>query len=188
MVAPAPASPLIARDICADGRGAGSRAPAPPVTQARKDYTMAFEDLFVDVEAEDEGEWVEYPKNSAFKVKLRSTNYPPFQKARAAAVARLRKAHRDGEIPSTLLAQATGKLMAEHLIVDMKLPNDRSGKPVKFSREIAVEIMTERKGRLVQDWIAYEAQRIGEREAVDFEEDAGNSARASSGTPPTAKT
>lgn len=143
---------------------------------------MAFEDLFVDVQAEDEGEWVEYPLNPDFKVLLRSVHYPPFRKAQAAAVARLRKAHPDGNIPGDLLAKVTGKNFAEHLIVSMALPKDRAGKAVKFTRDMALEIMTDRKGRKVADWIATEAQRIGEREAVAFEADAGNSETGSAGT------
>ena len=137
---------------------------------------MSFEDDFaVDVQAEDEGQWIEHPDKPGYHVYVRSIHYPPFRRWRDARIQKARRNSMDGTVQADTIDKINSEGIAKFLLLDW----DGFGEP--YSYEKAYERLTERKYRKFRDFVTYAAGAVGDDELLDHEDDKGNSETSSGG-------
>lgn len=118
------------------------------------------------------------------RLKVRSINYKPYQVATSGFYRRNRKVV-DTDEGLTDIQPATGKLMAEHLLVDWDLANSTGplalkdkGKAVKYSKAVAEAVLTANDqfgvGAAYRNAVLNSANRVAEKLLADTNEAAGN--------------
>lgn len=102
---------------------------------------MKITDLMTDESLEENGAWVKITEEFQFKV--RASDYEPFVKLMQKLKKPYQDSLRDGqELPTKLNIQLNVKAMAEHALVDWKGLYDENGKEIKYSKEMAVKMLT----------------------------------------------
>ena len=136
----------------------------------------------IDVEAEEKGTWEPLaPPFDCFEFLLRSLHCDDVQDWIANESAREQKLNRNVELPGKTQAMIFRRAVGEKLIVDWKGLLDDAGKPIAFSRDLARDLMVERKWRHFADAIS---TVVLEKGRLRFEEDAaeGKESASSSST------
>lgn len=123
------------------------------------------------------GEWIDdIPNHPELKLKVRANTYRPYRVAVSALARRSAKLLRSDEGLIDFSA-AAGKPLAEHILVDWDGVTD-SGKPVKYSPKLALELLTADDdfgvGAEFRGAVEWAAERLAERLAESAKEVAGN--------------
>lgn len=124
-----------------------------------------------------EGEWIgDIPEMEGIEFKVRSTNYKPFRVATAGLARRSGKKLNTDEGLSKFTT-ATGKPLAEHILLDWKGVTE-NGKPLKFTKERAVAILTAEDdygiGNKFRRGVEWAGDQVADRIADRAKEAAGN--------------
>lgn len=137
---------------------------------------ISLKSLARNVEAENNGEWLDAPSHPGVRLKVRSLNNPDFRRAKAGYDRRmLRKFGQDVPDPQWQ-DREFGKLVAEHILLDW------DGIDPAYDKALGAEVMADPAYRDLADDVVACARRVGDRELAESEDDAKNSATASSGT------
>jgi flavodoxin len=124
-----------------------------------------------------EGEWIDdIPDMEDIQFRVRSTNYKPFRVATAGLARRSgKKLNTDEGLNSFNIA--SGKPLAEHILLDWKGVTS-GGKPLKFSKEQAVAILTAEDdfgiGAKFRRGVEWAGDQVADRIAGKAKEAAGN--------------
>ena len=124
-----------------------------------------------------EGDWIDdIPDMENVEFKVRSTNYKPFRVATAGLARRSgKKLNTDEGLNKFNIG--TGKPLAEHILLDWKGVTS-GGKPVKFSKEQAIAILTAEDdfgiGAQFRRGVEWAGDQVAERIAERAKEAAGN--------------
>lgn len=133
----------------------------------------------------DEGEWVEeIPQLEGVRLLVRSTHYKPFQVATAGLARRSGKKLRTDE-GAVQFSISAGKTLAEFILLDWDMSKAEGitaitsgGKPLKFSKENAVTLLTADDGLGIgtawRQGVEWAGDRVAERIADRAKEAAGN--------------
>ncbi len=155
-------------------------ATPPPILKDTK-MTIKLSSLKADIVAEREGQWIE-PKDwpglgalPGLAFLVRSTQYPPYLSARAAAQQRLAKKFDDGNVPPEELARADGTLAVEHLLMGWR------GFDIPYAKDAAEQVLTDEAHRTLRDIVFWCATKVGKRD-VEFMETEGKNSGPSSAT------
>lgn len=143
---------------------------------------MKITDLTADLETENEGDWVTWPKYQTVSAKVRSVHNPDYERARAQSMQDLQRFYSGGDVPTDASRVATGKLFIDHILLDIRGLTDDDGNELKLTPELARSIMLDRKYRPIADFVVWAANRVGNRELQQLQADMGNSSNASDGT------
>lgn len=115
-----------------------------------------------DLEKERIGDWVIAADIPGVRWFVRSTNYAAFKIARSAHSAKLARKYGD-DIPDEILAEISGKLAVEHLLLDW------DGLDVPYSKEKAHEILEDEAYRVVRASVYLAAVKVGQGEVEHIE-------------------
>lgn len=124
------------------------------------------------------GEWVsEIPNHPGVRLKVRSRNYKPFNVAHDALLRSFGKRATQAHNSPIYQAKA-GELLAAHILLDWENAVQLGGKPAKYSKDIAVKVLTsvdERgMGQTFRDVVAYAAGIVADNHLGMAEDIAGN--------------
>lgn len=139
--------------------------------------SLSLKSLAADLKAENEGEMItvtsaDFPKlQEPIKLKVRSTNYTPFNTAVQSKRQSIIKQFGDAaDAPADELAIAMGEAMAEHILLGW------DGIDEEFTPALAREILTDPAQRDFRGLVLLAAGRVGQREVKYIEAAAKNSA------------
>lgn len=136
---------------------------------------MSFDDFAVDVDAEDDGQWIEHPSKPGYWVKVRSVQYPEYRRWRDGRIQKARQGALDGSVPMETLDKIQSEGLAKFLLLDW------DGFGEAYSEQAAREYLTQRKYRKFRDFVMAASQAVGDREMLDYGDDEGNSKPSSDG-------
>ena len=123
----------------------------------------------IDLESEEKGTWEPLASPlDGFEFRLRSLHCEDVQDYLADQGAREQKLNRNAELSGKAQAALFRRAVGERIIVDWLGLLDDDGKPIPYSRELAIELMTHRKWRHLSEAISL---IVIERSRVRFEED-----------------
>jgi hypothetical protein len=124
-------------------------AATPPVDPNAADFNKTTElpvsifDVFeTDISAEEEGRWFDGFGAEGIRIKLRRLSSRKAMAVRQRLARRYRSSAKNGVLPQDIQDTILRTTVAEGCFVDWEGINDRSGKPIKFSPEAALELMT----------------------------------------------
>lgn len=133
-----------------------------------------------------DGYWIdEVEDHPGLRLKVRSLNYKPYQVAANAFYRRNRK-QIDADDGFITAMPATGKHIAEHLLLDWDMSNATGptalvsgGKLVEYSTEVALMVLTAKTdphgiGAAYRNAVLWAAGKVAERLAADADAFAGN--------------
>lgn len=137
---------------------------------------MKLSDLELNLAAVDDGAWVDtLPDLEGVRVRVRGTDYKPYQKAlRQALAGQGRKQRLQATMDVEGYDVLTRKLMAEHLVVAWDGIEDEQGLPVAATPALVMQVMTERRFRPLRDGILYAVNLVDSNLVEHREEAAGN--------------
>lgn len=124
------------------------------------------------------GEWVDdIPNHPGVRLKVRSRNYKPFNVAHDGLLRSFGKRATQAHNSQIYQAKA-GELLAQHILLDWENAVQVKGKPAKYSKDIAVKVLTsvdERgMGQTFRDVVAYAAGIVADNHLGMAEDIAGN--------------
>ena len=131
------------------------------------------------------GEWIEdIPALPGVKLKVRSTNFKPYEVGISGLARRMGKKMNTDEGISQF-GIATGKVLAEHILVDWDLSGadedvaiTQDGKPFAYSADNALTVLTANDkhglGKAYRNGVEWAGDRVAERLRVAAKEAAGN--------------
>jgi len=131
--------------------------------------------LKADLVKEADGEWIDIPDLPGVALKVRSVNFPAYKTARDLAVQRLARKHGKKPIPEKEMAEVSGRLFAEHLLLGWR------GFDVDYTPELALEVLTDPAYRELRAHVEWAAAQVGHAE-VEFVEDLAKNSETASGT------
>lgn len=129
---------------------------------------LKLDSLKSDVARENEGDWIDVPDLPGVALKVRSTNYQPYTAGLADSVRKLSQKYGLQPIPAEEDAVETGRLYAQHLLLDWR------GFDVPYSREVALAALTDPAHRELRRHVGWAAQRMTRVEVEYVERVAGN--------------
>lgn len=136
---------------------------------------MKLSQVAVDLDAIDNGIWVDSTEFDGVQYLVRGTEYPPYQKAmrkRMSAEANklVSRRGRNTEINLDSIERNKRDLSIEHCMLDWKGIDDDDGKPVEYTKEMGQKIMSEREyARMARDILS--AIDYVDEEAANVKED-----------------
>ena len=134
-----------------------------------------FDDFSVDVEAEDNGEWIQHPDKPGYHVKVRSIHYPEYRRWLRGRMNKARRNSMDGNIPPDLEDKIICEGIAKFILIDW------DGFGEAYSQDKAQERLADRRYRKFRDFVMMAAQSVGDDELVEQDEDQGNFEKSSGG-------
>ena len=137
---------------------------------------MKLSELQLDVEAVDNGIWVDSSEFDGVSWYVRGTEYPPYQKALRTKMANMQKGRRTklNGVAVDEFNHLTRDLMVEHCLLDWRGIDTDDGEPVSYSRELARAFMSDRKYSLLARDIMDAINTVDNTTADTREEVAGN--------------
>lgn len=126
--------------------------------------------LKADLTREKKGDWVAFPDWPGVEFNVSSIHLPEFTTARSLMYQRLGVIHKNN-IPMEVLTAESGKLLDKHILHDWR------GLDVKYSPQMATEVMTDAAYREVIAAVQWCATEIGKIEVAFTEDDAKNSGK-----------
>lgn len=130
--------------------------------------TIKLGSLKADLKRESDGDWVKVPDLPGVELKVRSTNYAPYQVALQAMIRRFRKRYGTDPVPPEEDGAETGKLYATHLLVDWR------GFDVPYDAGTAMSALSDPAYRELRSHVGWAASQVGRIEAEFVEEAVGN--------------
>lgn len=85
-----------------------------------------------------EGVWKDVYEFPGVSVKVRSSDYADYQRSFTAALRPHRRAINEGHVDPLLLRRLTSECLVKHVIVEWKGVDDDEGKPLVFTKEVAL--------------------------------------------------
>lgn len=136
---------------------------------------MKLSEAAVNLDAIDNGVWVESSEYDGVEYLVRGTEYPPYQKgmrkrmsSEASKLANRRGRHT--EINLDAIEKNKRDLAIEHCMLDWKGIDDDEGNPVEYNKELGQKIMSERAyARMARDIL--DAIDYADEEASKVKED-----------------
>ena len=124
------------------------------------------------------GEWIDdIPNHPGVRLKVRSRNYKPFNVAHDALLRSFGKRATQAHNSPIYQAKA-GELLAQHILLDWENAVQVKGKPAKYSKDIAVKVLTSTDergmGQTFRDVVAYAAGIVADNHLGMAEDIAGN--------------
>lgn len=135
--------------------------------------TIKLASLKADLEAEAQGEWIDYPEWPGVAFNVRSLHYPAYATARDLLIQKLTRQNRGVMPPVEKLAPEIGKLYCKHILFGWR------GLDVEYSPTVALETMSDPAFRKVAEAVEWCAGRVAQRDIEFVEKQAGNSAAPS---------
>lgn len=126
---------------------------------------IKLDSLKADLERENAGDWVDIPELPGVRLKVKSFNSPEYRVSRDLAIQRLFKKYGRVSPAAGVVAEEYGKLYADHILLGWE------GFDVPFSKEKALELLSDPAFRALQQHVEYAAGKLGEIE-LEFVEDA----------------
>lgn len=125
-----------------------------------------------------DGEWIgDIPNHPGVRFKVRSNNYKPFKVAHDRLLRSFGKRAMEA-ISTPEYQKASGALLAEHILLDWENAVKKDGKPAKYDRKLADQILTSTDdrgmGQTFRDAVAYSASVVADRHLGIAEDIAGN--------------
>lgn len=143
-----------------------------------KDSDMAIKlsSIKADLKREHEGDWVEIPDLPGVRLKVRGFSYGPYQIAKNLVEQKwIRKYGKDPVAPD-VQDRDNGKLYVDHILLDWE------GFDEPYTKERAMEILTDPAFRELAGHVRYAGMRVAARDIEFTEEAAKNSGAPSGGT------
>ncbi|AEI71104.1 hypothetical protein [EBPR siphovirus 3] len=139
--------------------------------------TLKLSSIRADLERERAGDWVDSRwqgddgKKTRFRVSAKTK--PSFKIKSDQLFKKLARTYKDGVIPDDVLTPAIGKLLAEELL------HDWEGIDVPYSRETALEYMTDPAYRELVSEVEYCCNKLAQVDIAFVEDEVGKSAKPS---------
>lgn len=124
---------------------------------------MELSKLAVDVQKQDEGDWIDIPDLPGLRVKTRSLHAPAYQAMNNKLTRRLARKHQRGSVPPEKANRALAVCLIETCLLDWSGLLD-DGKPVAYSKDTAKKLLFDRQYRPLLDACVWAASRVGEPE------------------------
>jgi len=142
---------------------------------------MKLNEITVDTERENKGDWVESPRWPGVWVHVRSLHNPDYRRALQLQVQKLRRKYGNEVTPPDVQDKMMAELFVEHIINDLKGIEDDDGKTLEYTKEFGRKVMSEPQYRPLADFISWASTMVGDEHVDQMEEDAGNSKGGSGG-------
>lgn len=133
---------------------------------------LKLSSIKIDLTREREGAWIEIPEWPGVALLTRGFQYGPFKTARDAFYKDLAKRHGKNTDSEDELFDINGKLIADHLLLGWRGIVDDQEKQVPFTRETALELLTDRGWRVFQtkaNWAAAQLEMVDAEFVKDTE-------------------
>lgn len=128
-----------------------------------------------DLQREHEGDWVDIPDLPGVRLKVRAFSYGPYQIAKGLIEQKWARKYGKDPVPPDVSERENGRLYAEHILLDWE------GFDEAYSKERALEVLTDPAFRELNAHIRYAGSRLAAQD-IQFTEDAAkNSAAPSAG-------
>lgn len=122
---------------------------------------------------EEKGDWIEFPDWPGVEFNVSSLLYGPYQTARDLMYQRLARKYKKKTIPREVMSVELGKLYDDHILHDWR------GLDVPYSKETALQVLTDPEYRNVVAAVEYCAGKVSETE-IEFVDDAAKNSEAPS--------
>jgi hypothetical protein len=136
---------------------------------------MKLNEIAVDVEREEEGDWTDIPTLPGIRVKIRSIHSAAHRRLQSKLMRRVTRATvRGADVDIDEIDRINTRCLLEAVLLDWEGITDDKGKPVPYSREMAETLLTDRKYRKFRDGVAWAAQEVGDQDLAALEAAAKN--------------
>lgn len=142
---------------------------------------MKLEDIAVDLEREEKGDWIDIPDLPGVSLKVRSLFNKDYQNAQQLAARKLARRYGKQPIPPNIQTRAYARLLAENVLLDWAGITDEDGNDVDYTPEFGRDVLSDPKYRKIADAVTWAASIVGEQDSEDLEEDGKNSEAPSAG-------
>jgi hypothetical protein len=136
---------------------------------------LKLSSLKADLQKEEEGDWVDAPDLPGVRLKVRSLEYKQYRIARDIKVQHLMRKYGRKPIPPDVQTKEYGKLYADHILLDWEGLAEDDGKPVAFTKELALELLRDPEFRKLTSAVEWAASQVAETEQEFLEASAKNS-------------
>ncbi|GAB5506684.1 MAG: hypothetical protein Rhirs2KO_18470 [Rhizobiaceae bacterium] len=136
--------------------------------------TIKLSSLKVDLEREQQGDWIDYPEWPGVRFNVSSINKPAYMTARDVLMARLVRKHKKN-VPPEVMTSEFGRLYAEHLL------HGWEGLDEEYTPERARTVLTDPSYREVVKAVEWCAGQVAQVDAEFVEDAAKNSGQPSGG-------
>ena len=117
---------------------------------------------------ENDGDWIQIPDLLGVRLLVRSFHYGPYKTALAQVQQRFRRKYGYDGAPDDVAAREAGKLYADHILLGWE------GLDVPYSRETALEVLTDPAHRAMRGHVDYASAKVAETSAEFIEDASGN--------------
>ncbi|MFU0504008.1 hypothetical protein [Pseudaminobacter sp. NGMCC 1.201702] len=135
--------------------------------------TVKLASLKADLAREAEGDWIEYPDWPGVEFNVSSLHLPAFTIARDLMYQRFARVYKRKPVPKDVLSAEIGKLFHAHILHGWR------GLDVPFSKETALETLTNPEYRNVVAAVEWCAAKVSDLD-IEFVEDAEKNSAAPS--------
>jgi len=142
---------------------------------------MQLNQIAVDVEREEKGDWVEVPDLPGVSLKVRSLYNKDYQHAQQVAARKMARRYGKQPIPPDVQTKTYARLLSDHVLLDWSGITDENGDAVSYSVEFGRDVLADPQYRRLADAVAWAAGVVGEQDVEDLEDDAKNSEAPSAG-------
>jgi hypothetical protein len=144
---------------------------------------MKLSDLASDPIATEQGEWVDnIPEMGDLRLKVRGIGNADWRRIQMKLIDAVPRAKRTGtRIDPEEIDKITTICLHQACLLDWENLNGDDGKPLSFSRDFALELLSKPQYRKFREAVVWAATVVGEQTAVKIEDQKGHSVSASSG-------
>ena len=142
---------------------------------------MKLDDIAVDLDREEQGDWVEIPDLPGVTLKVRSLYNKDYQHAQQAAARKIARRYGNRLVPPDVQTKAYARLLADHVLLDWDGITDESGNGVEYAPEYGRDVLADPKYRRLADAVTWAANVVGDQDVEDLEDEGKNSATPSAG-------
>jgi len=143
---------------------------------------MKLTDIAVDLEREEQGDWVEIPDLPGVSLKVRSLYNKDFQQAHQLMARKLNRRYGNRPVPLDVQTQSYARILAENVLIDWSGISDENEQAVEYSAELGREVLAEPQYRKLADAVTWAAGFVGDQEIEELEESGKNSEAPSAGS------
>jgi hypothetical protein len=145
---------------------------------------MKLNEVAVDVDRLEKGDWVnDIPDMQGVRFKVRGANNMDWRKLQSTLIDAVPRKHKaGGRITPQANDDIMTKLFVNCCLLDWDGLENNDGSPIPFSKEKALELLTNPELRRIRDGVAYAANTVADQNNADREEMVGNLVKLSSGS------
>lgn len=144
---------------------------------------MKIGEIAVDIDRVENGAWVDDISDmGGLRLKVRGSNNRDWRRLQSKLLDKVpRKKRHGGRIDTDEAENITNQCLLHACLLDWDGLTENDGKPIPYSREKAEELLTDPQYRRFRDAVFNAANLIGDQNAEDVEDAAGNLVKLSPG-------